>query len=100
LFADLAELVAQETMPVIVIGDFNATPWSYAFKDFSSETGLVNSQNGYGLDATWPSTFPVTLVPLDHMLHSDSLTTVTRKVGPDLGSDHLPLLVEVSRSAG
>ena len=100
LFAELADLISQEPMPVVVIGDFNATPWSYVFRDFSSDTGLVNSQNGFGLSATWPSTLPVALIPLDHMLHSDSLTTVTREVGPDLGSDHLPLLVEVSRSAG
>lgn len=99
LFAELAGLVAAESMPVIVIGDFNATPWSYAFRDFTAETGLVNSQEGYGLSATWPSTWPMALVPLDHMLHSESLTTVKRDVGPDLGSDHLPLLVEVSRAA-
>ncbi len=100
LFSDLAELIAQETIPVVVIGDFNATPWSYVFRDFTSGTGLVNSQNGYGLSATWPSTLPLTLIPLDHMLHSDSLTTVNRRVGPDLGSDHLPLLVEVTRAVG
>lgn len=100
LFTELAGLVTDETMPVVVIGDFNATPWSYAFRDFSSATGLVNSQTGYGLSATWPTTFPLTLVPLDHMLHSDSLTTVERNIGPDLGSDHLPLLVDVSYSVG
>lgn len=100
LFAELAALVGSETMPVIVIGDFNATPWSYAFRAFTSDTGLVNSQVGFGLAATWPADSFLTLVPLDHMLHSDSLTTVTRDVGPDLGSDHLPLMVEVSLAAG
>ena len=95
LFDELADMVARETLPVIVIGDFNATPWSYIFRDFSSETGLVNSQKGFGLAATWP-TSPLSLVPLDHMLHSESLTTVERDIGPDLGSDHLPLTVEVS----
>ena len=98
VFTELATLVSRETLPVIVIGDFNATPWSYVFRDFSAETGLVNSQKGYGLAATWP-TSPLTLVPLDHMLHSDSLTTVERDVGPDLGSDHLPLTVEVSMAS-
>lgn len=98
LFDELAGLVAAETMPVVVIGDFNATPWSYAFRDFRASTGLVNSQNGFGLSATWPANLPLTLVPLDHMLHSDSLTTVTRTVGPNLGSDHLPLSVQVSRA--
>jgi len=57
---------------------------------------LVNSQNGFGLAATWPTSLPISLIPLDHMLHSDSLTTVAREVGPDLGSDHKPLTVEVA----
>lgn len=96
LFVELAELITAESLPVIVIGDFNATPWSYAFRDFTAATDLINSQNGYGLSATWPTGLPITLVPLDHMLHSDALTTVGRQVGPDLGSDHLPLTVEVS----
>ena len=99
LFVELAAMVSRETLPVVVIGDFNATPWSYAFRDFSAETGLVNSQKGYGLAATWPTGLPITLVPLDHMLHSESLTTVERDIGPDLGSDHLPLTVEVSLAA-
>ncbi len=96
LFAELADLVMREAVPVIVIGDFNASPWSYAFREFTADTELLNSQNGYGLSATWPTGFPVTLVPLDHMLHSDGLTTVDRQVGPDPGSDHLPLTVDVS----
>lgn len=98
LFTELAILVSNEDMPVVVIGDFNASPWSYAFQDFVDATGLINSQIGYGLSATWP-TSPLTLVPLDHMLHSSSLTTVQRNVGPNLGSDHLPLLVHVARAA-
>lgn len=96
LFAELSTLVAAEAMPVIVIGDFNATPWSSTFRQFEGDTGLINSQRGYGLSATWPTSLPFTLVPLDHMMHSDSLTTITRVVGPDLGSDHMPLTVEVS----
>jgi len=96
LFAELSILVAAEAMPVIVIGDFNATPWSSTFRQFEGDTGLINSQRGYGLSATWPTSLPFTLVPLDHMMHSDSLTTITRVVGPDLGSDHMPLTVEVS----
>ncbi len=99
LFAELSELVAAETAPVIVIGDFNATPWSSAFRRFEGDTGLINSQRGYGLSATWPTSLPIALIPLDHMMHSDSLTTIARSVGPDLGSDHMPLTVEVSLAA-
>jgi len=98
LFNELAALVSAESIPVVVIGDFNATPWSYVFREFTSATGLINSQNGFGLSATWPASLPVSLVPLDHMLHSDSLTTVARDVGPDLGSDHRPLTVELAKA--
>ena len=100
MIRELADVVSRETMPVVVIGDFNASPWSYIFREFTAETNTVNSQNGYGLSATWPTSLPITLVPIDHMVHSESLTTVRREVGPDLGSDHLPLLVEVSLAVG
>lgn len=78
----------------IAIGDFNSTPWYGAFRQLLHDSELVNSQDGYGLQPTWPSGLPSLLrLPIDHCLHSRSLVTVGRSVGPNIGSDHLPLLV-------
>ena len=81
---------------LIVIGDFNSTPWYSPFRRLISKSGLINSQRGFGIQTTWNSVLPpIFRIPIDHCLHSKSLTTVKRFVGSDIGSDHLPLFVEL-----
>jgi len=82
---------------VLAIGDFNATPWSYAFRKLETEGSLLNSQRGFGVQASFKSTWPVWLgIPIDHCLHSQELKIVQRRVDPQAhGSDHRPLVVEV-----
>ncbi|GET44294.1 endonuclease/exonuclease/phosphatase family protein [Microseira wollei] len=78
----------------IVIGDFNSTPWYGSFRQMLHQSGLVNSQNGFGLQPTWHgSLLPILRIPIDHCLHSRSIVTVKRSIGSHIGSDHLPLLV-------
>ncbi len=99
LLAQVAELVGDEVDPVVVIGDLNATPWSSAFRTLQGDADLVNSLDGYGLQPTWPGDlwFGLT-IPIDHMLHTQELTTTDRRIGPSLGSDHRPLQVTVARA--
>ena len=81
---------------LIVIGDFNSTPWYSPFRQLISKSGLINSQRGFGIQTTWNSALPPLFrIPIDHCLHSKSLTTIKRFVGSDIGSDHLPLFVEL-----
>jgi len=94
----VAEEVAAEVDPVVVIGDLNATPWSHAFRNLVSEADLVNSLDGFGLQPTWPDLPFVLAIPIDHMLHTVELTTKERAVGPSLGSDHKPLIVTIGRT--
>lgn len=80
---------------VVVVGDLNATPWSWPF-NLLTGAGLRNSQDGFGLQASFPVTTTFILrVPIDHLLHSDALTTRHRFLGPNLGSDHFPLVVDL-----
>ena len=85
---------AEDRSLAIVVGDFNATPWTAPFRGLLG-VGLRNSQQGYGVTPTW-EVGRVWAVPIDHLLHSPDMVTVNRVVGPDLGSDHRPLLVEVA----
>lgn len=78
----------------IVIGDFNSTPWYSSFRKMLHQSGLLNSQKGFGLQPTWHGNLPPILrIPIDHCLHSPSIITVQRTIGSHIGSDHLPLLV-------
>lgn len=94
---EVAAMVDAETVPAVVVGDLNATPWSYAFRKLANEGNLVDSLRGNGYQASWPASLWYGFkIPIDHMLHTAELTTVTRDLGPDLGSDHAPLMVTVA----
>jgi len=84
--------------PAVVIGDFNATPWSHAVRAMRMRSGLHDSLTGRGLQPTWPSGGGPLMIPIDHAHHSDGLVVVERSTGPPLGSAHRPLLVEFARA--
>lgn len=105
VLAELAEVVRARTEPVAVIGDLGATRWSYAFRQLLADGGLVDSEDGFGFQGSWPaSDVPVLrtviAVPVDHLLTSRLLTTTDRALGPKMGSNHRPLLVELARADG
>jgi len=95
-----AEWAAERDGPYFVVGDLNATPWSWPFRNLVTKGELRNSQIGFGLQPTFSATSLGFLrVPIDHLLHSDALVIRERKLGPSLGSDHFPLLVDLEYSA-
>jgi endonuclease/exonuclease/phosphatase (EEP) superfamily protein YafD len=86
--------------PVVVIGDFNATPWSASMKTFTRDTRLGNTSQGTIFGATWNVWEPHRLL-IDHAFLSSHWKLHAREVGPNVGSDHRPLLIRAAlRSAG
>lgn len=81
--------------PVIVLGDLNVTPWSYHFEKLLNSSNLRNSQYGFGVQPSWPTSLFPLLIPLDHCLISEEITVSNRFIGKDIGSDHYPLIVEI-----
>ena len=83
---------------VIILGDFNSTPWSQIFRTFQRQSGLSLARQGWGLKPTWPAWLPPFLqIPIDCGLHSPSLTPAKYQVGPNLGSDHRPIKLQIRR---
>lgn len=80
---------------LIVIGDLNATPWSHYFKKFKRDMNLKDTRKGFGIHNTWPTQLPIMLIPLDHCLVSEGITTLDRRIGPNIGSDHYPVFVRL-----
>ncbi|MEX0774582.1 MAG: endonuclease/exonuclease/phosphatase family protein [Phycisphaeraceae bacterium] len=80
---------------VVVIGDFNTTPWAPSFGLLTEPAGLVNSQFGYGLATSWPSGSWFVRIPIDHAVHSADVWTLARELGEASGSDHRPLRLEL-----
>ena len=98
--AAITTLVADSPEPWIVLGDLNTTPWSPSFSIVLRDNHLVNSARRRGLRPTWPARWPWLLrIPIDHCLHSPSISTVACRLGPQIGSDHRPLILELDLAA-
>ena len=83
-------------LPVVLLGDLNATPWCPYFKKLIRDTGLKDSERGFGVQPTWPSHNPLLRIPIDHCLVSSGIVVTHREVGPYTGSDHYPLIVDIA----
>lgn len=82
--------------PVVVIGDFNLTPYSPYFTRWLARTKLRDARRGFGLDFTWPSYFPPFGIPIDHCVVSAELDVTEYRRLPAFGSDHHPVLVRLA----
>lgn len=85
--------------PHVMMGDFNATPWSPAFKYLIRTSGLRDPRRTFGLLPTEHGDGFISRWlwrPLDHCLHSAGIVALDLQCGPDLGSDHRPLIAELA----
>ena len=83
------------TEPLIVAGDFNVTPWSQHFHTALARSGLNDCAAGHGLAPSWPSQFPPLGIRIDHCWASQHWRSTDVRLGPSLGSDHLPLIADL-----
>jgi endonuclease/exonuclease/phosphatase (EEP) superfamily protein YafD len=82
--------------PVIVLGDLNATPWSRPFERLIARSGLVDTRAGFGVQASFPAGSSVLRIPIDHVLVTPGVGVRARWIARDVGSDHLPVVVELA----
>jgi len=92
---DIARIASNIKTPLILIGDLNITMWSKNYVDFEMASGLSNARKGFGLIPTWPTPMLPFMIPIDHCLVSPEFEVQSLKAGPDIGSDHLPLIVKM-----
>lgn len=92
-----AQLMNSLPAPKILIGDLNITMWSPYYQKLVADTQLVNTREGYGLLPTWHAQilFPFLMIPIDHCLVSQDIAVAAIRTGKTLGSDHLPLIIEL-----
>ncbi len=94
-----AEWASEQEGAFLVVGDLNASPWSWPFRRLVDDGSLRNSQIGFGLQPTFSAnSFLLLRVPIDHLLHSQELRVRDRRLGPALGSDHFPLIVDLEHA--
>lgn len=105
---EIAQYIKSLSTRVIVAGDLNITMWSPYYKRFVNQTKLDNARQGFGLVPTWPlktsyppySKIPSFLtdllsIPIDHCLMSPDIEVANIRGGPNVGSDHRPLITDL-----
>jgi endonuclease/exonuclease/phosphatase (EEP) superfamily protein YafD len=82
----------QHPRATAVAGDFNLTPFSLKLVKLMRWTGL---RAHLTWQFSWPTHMGFPLVLLDNVLTTPDLGTVSARLGPNVGSDHYPVIVEL-----
>lgn len=93
---EMGDFLSTDSIPTVVVGDFNCVPWSAFLSDFLDQTGYRDSRQGFGYDGTWYAKKKLLRIPIDHAFVSPSVCVHSRTVGEAAGSDHFPVIVELS----
>jgi endonuclease/exonuclease/phosphatase (EEP) superfamily protein YafD len=81
---------------VVVCGDFNTPPWSGPLRDFAADTRLHDLYGSHAWAGySWPTWGYVLRVPIDNCFVSDGVAVTGHHDGPNVGSDHRPLVVDI-----
>ena len=92
----IAQAFRERNDPLIMVGDLNITSFSPVFDRFIEQIDLYDSRQGFGVQPTWPGhAWLVARIALDHCLLSPDLRVTQRQLGSYVGSDHLPVYVEI-----
>lgn len=91
----LAEFFARATTgPLVIAGDLNQTPWSPRLRQILQSAHLQDAGRLRGWQTSWGNRCPLLGLPLDHVLLGGGARPVHMQRGPEIGSDHWPVLVD------
>ena len=89
---------AQQSQPVVIMGDLNVSMWSPYYRSTIASSGLRNARQGLGVLPTHSiiaPQFAALSAPIDHCLVSSDIQVKDFRLGPAIGSDHLPIIAEL-----
>jgi endonuclease/exonuclease/phosphatase family metal-dependent hydrolase len=81
--------ISESPYPVIICGDFNDTPASFAYHTISRNLKDAFDESGHGLGSTYAGDMP--FLRIDYILHSDKLEPYKFKKHIVNYSDHFPV---------
>ena len=98
-FEEIAGYINSDSIETMLVGDMNCSTASPYLSKLINDTGLRDSRQGFGPQPTWPTYVPgFARIPIDHVFVSKSIHIHDRFLGDANGSDHRPVIVDVSIS--
>ena len=89
----MAAEVLQTAGEHIVMGDFNATPFSRVTQTFATEANLIRLTDL----PTWPARLGLPQVAIDHIFVSENIHALSgESIGNNAGSDHFPITISLA----
>lgn len=90
--------IETKKIPSVIAGDFNMPVESTIYRQYWSEFRNAFSLSGRGYGFTTMDIRKGIPIPLriDHILTGNGLTPLACKVGPDVGSDHRPIIADIA----
>lgn len=91
----VADFIKTSPYPVILCGDFNDTPGSYTYKQFTNILNDSFKQKGFGFGTTHPK-FAAYHAPLriDHIMSSATFKPTGYSIEKATFTDHFPVVVD------
>lgn len=91
---EVVSTVAAVAGPRILAGDFNASAWAATMRRLREKLNMTLLTGG---DGTWPTFLPRAMsIPIDHVLATQELALLSRKLFTVSGSDHRAVLAEIA----
>jgi endonuclease/exonuclease/phosphatase (EEP) superfamily protein YafD len=91
--AGLAKYVETVQGPVVLMGDFNSTPFSRVNQTISQSLGFTRLTTL----PSWPATYNFPQLAIDHIFVSSGIRPASEEqIGDNAGSDHFPVMITLA----
>ncbi|MFW6031932.1 MAG: endonuclease/exonuclease/phosphatase family protein [Phycisphaeraceae bacterium] len=92
----LGRWIRDTDKPCVIGGDLNDVAWSDTTSLFLKISRMLDPRRGRGMYNSFHAQNPLLRFPLDQIFHTDAFKLVRLELLDDVGSDHFPLLIELS----
>jgi endonuclease/exonuclease/phosphatase (EEP) superfamily protein YafD len=87
-----ADQVRADDTPAVLLGDLNLSPHAARYEQLLDRGGLQDVFPRRAWQPTWMAGFWPLALRIDHVLVSGGLCVEEARIGPDVGSDHRPVI--------
>lgn len=96
----VGQRIREDAAPAILAGDLNDVAWSRTTRQFCRVASMSDPRRGRGMFSSFHANWWFLRWPLDHLFMSKEFRLKRMERLPAFGSDHFPMLIEISFEPG